>query len=134
VLQSRGGRAQAGIAAAMKPEGDNRLEAAGALDQPTQRSPEKLKPPEIVGQVDNPVLEAVRRLWWRAFDRLCGRLVLIRLSILDRIYGPELPTPADKIRDAGHERLVGAFPVVGEAIEPTRYDAGQNRDGYLGSP
>jgi len=32
---------------------------------------EKLRPPEIVGQVDNLVLEAVRRLWWRMFERVC---------------------------------------------------------------
>jgi len=52
----------------VKPEQDNRLEAAGALDQPTQRSLEKLQPPEIVRHVENPVLETVSRLWWRAFD------------------------------------------------------------------
>ena len=57
---------------------------------------EKLRPPEIVGQVDNLVLEAVRRLWWRMFERVCYCAVPIRLSIRDRIFGPDPPTPADR--------------------------------------
>jgi hypothetical protein len=36
-------------------------------------------------QVNNPMLETVRRLWWRTFDRLCYCVVLFRLAILDRI-------------------------------------------------
>jgi hypothetical protein len=47
-----------------------RLEAGGALSQPTQRYLEGLRPPEIVRQVENPALEAIRRLWWRALDRV----------------------------------------------------------------
>jgi len=83
--------------------------------------------------VDNPVLEAARRLWWRAIDRVCGFFVLIRLSILDRIWGPEPPTPADLEREADHERLVGTFPMTGETIEPRERRAGLNRDGQIGS-
>jgi hypothetical protein len=93
----------------MKQEQDDRLELGGVFSQPTQRSRERLQPPEIVGEVANPVLEAIRRLWWRAFDGVCNHFVLIRLSIHDRIHGPEPPTPADLKHEADHERLVRAF-------------------------
>ena len=109
------------MTAAMKPEQDDRLGAEIVLSQPTQRALERLKPSQIVGEVANPVLEEIRRLWWRAFDRVCGCLVLIRLSIHDRIFGPEPPTPDDVKRDADHERLIRAFPTAAEAIE--RQDA-----------
>jgi hypothetical protein len=49
----------------------------------------------------------MRRLWWRAFDRVCGWIVLTRLSTHDRIYGPEPPTLPDEKREADEERLVG---------------------------
>jgi hypothetical protein len=93
----------------MKPD-DDRLEAGGDLREPGEFYLERLQPPQIVGQLANPVLEAVRRLWSRAFDRVCGFIVLIRLWIFDRIHGPEPSTPADLQRDADHERLVRAFP------------------------
>jgi hypothetical protein len=93
----------------MKPEQEDGLGAGGFLDLPRECSVEGLQPPEIVGQVDNPVLEPIRRLWWRAFDRVCYCMVFIRLSIDDWIFRPEPPTPADLIRDADHERLVGVF-------------------------
>ena len=117
----------------MKPEQYDRLDARDVLSQSTQRYLEGLQSPEIVGQVDNPALEAIRRLWWRAFDRACYRIVLIRLSIFDRIFGPEPSAPADLKREADHERLVRVFPVAGEAIEPTKCHAPQNRDCELGS-
>jgi hypothetical protein len=101
----------------MKPERDDRLPAGGDFSQPRECNPERLQPPEIVGQIDNRVLETMRRLWWRGFDRVCYCIVLIRLSVCDRIYGPEPPTPADLKREADHERLVRAFPVVDETIE-----------------
>ena len=132
-MQPRCGRAQIGIAAEMKPERDYRLEAEGDLSQPGEFSLERLPPPAIVGQVDNPVLEAVRRLWWRAFDRVCGFFVVIRLLIQDCIHGPEPPTPADIQREADHERLVRTFSVAAEPIEPRKRSAGLNRDGDLGS-
>jgi hypothetical protein len=78
---------QIGIVAEMIPEQDDRLEAGGNLSKPGEFSLEELQPPEIVGQMANPVLERMRRLWWRVFDRVCGFFVLIRLSIRDR--GPE---------------------------------------------
>jgi hypothetical protein len=45
----------------------------------------------------------------------------MRVSILDRIFGPEPPTPADLQREADHEQLVRALPVAGEATEPTKH-------------
>jgi hypothetical protein len=45
----------------------------------------------------------------------------MRVSILDRIFGPEPPTPADLQREADHERLVGGFLAAGEATEPTKH-------------
>jgi hypothetical protein len=83
---------------------------------------------------DNRTLETIRRFWWRAFDRVCDCIVLIRLSIFGHIYGPEPPTPADEKREADHERLLMAFPAAAEAIEPVKYHAGQNQGGRLGSP
>jgi hypothetical protein len=85
----------------MKREQD-RFEMRGAVSQPTECSIDRLQPMEIVGQVDNPVLEAMRRLWWRAFDRLCYYVVFIRLSIHSRIYGPEPPTPGDLHRETDY--------------------------------
>jgi hypothetical protein len=116
----------------MKPEQDDRLEAGGDLGSPREFSVERLQQPEIVGHVDNPTLEAIRRLWWRSFDRVCGFFVPIRLSIHDRIYGPEPPTPADLQREADHERLLRVFPEMDETIKPTDYGV-QNRDGEIGS-
>jgi hypothetical protein len=113
----------------MKPEQDDRHEAGRVLDSPREFSFDGLGRPEIVGVVTNPALEAIRRLWWRAIDRVCGFFVLLRLSIFDRIYGPEPPTPADLQRDADHERSVRAFPTMGETIEPRKCHAGQNQDG-----
>jgi hypothetical protein len=117
VPQARGGRLQIGITAAMKPAKDDRLDARGFFSQPRECSAEGLRPPEIVGEVTNPALEAIRRFWWRAFDRVCDCIVLVRLSMHDWIYGPEPPTPADLEREADSERLVTALPVAGEAIE-----------------
>jgi hypothetical protein len=85
----------------MKVERHGWLGARGDLDEPREYSPERLRPPEIVGEVRNPVLEAIRRCWWRAFDRVCDYVILIRLSINDRIFfGPEPPPSADLSREA----------------------------------
>ncbi len=102
----------------MTPEPDDRLGARDVLSQPRECALERLKTPEIVGQGNNPVLETARRLWWRAFDRLCGCIEGMRLSIFDRIFGPEPPTFADLEPEADHERLVRASPVAGEAFDP----------------
>jgi hypothetical protein len=111
----------------MKPERFDRLEAGVDLGSRRGFSVERLQRPEIVGQVDNPVRETLRRLSWRNFDRVCGFFVLMRLSIHDRIHGPEPATPADFQRETDHERLVRAFPAAGKAIEPTKCHAGQDR-------
>jgi hypothetical protein len=51
----------------MKLEPDDHLEAGGDLSKPRESSLGTLQPPEIVGEVAKPVLEAIRRLWWRGF-------------------------------------------------------------------
>jgi hypothetical protein len=91
------GRPQIGIVAAMRPEQNHRLGARGVAEL------DELKSLEIVGEIDNPALEAVRRFWWRAFDRVCGCFVSLRLLLFDRINGPERHTPADLQREIDHE-------------------------------
>ena len=78
----------------MKPDQDDRLGERDFLDQSKERFLEGLQPPEIVGQMENPSLEAIRRLWWRAFDSVCYWTVLARLSIFECILGAEPPRPA----------------------------------------
>jgi hypothetical protein len=118
----------------MKPEQDDRLEAGGDFGKPGEFLLGQLQPAEIIGRVDNPVLETVRRLWWRALDRVCCCFALVRLSIHDRVHGSEPPAPADLKREADHKRLVRAFPEAGEAIGWTKSQAGQNRADEIGSP
>jgi hypothetical protein len=79
----------------MKPDRHDWLDMGGAPSQPIECSAESLRPPEIVGEIENPMLETMRRLWWRAFDRVSYWILFVRLSIHDRIYGPEPPTSAD---------------------------------------
>jgi hypothetical protein len=50
----------------MKPDRPDWFGLGGALSQPRECAPESLQPPEVVGEVPNPALEAVRRFWWRA--------------------------------------------------------------------
>ena len=78
----------------MKPKQNDGLGAGAFFDQPRECSLGGLQRPEIVGQMENPSLEAIRRLWWRALDRVYYWIVLIRLWIQDRLYGPEPPTLA----------------------------------------
>ena len=86
----------------MKLEQDDGLEVKDFLHQPSECSLGALQQPEIVGQMENRSLEAIRRLWWQACDRMCYCLVFIRLLIHDRIFGPEPPTLADLKREADH--------------------------------
>jgi hypothetical protein len=79
----------------MKPDRRDWFGVEGALSQPRECPAESLRPPEIVGEIENSVLEMFRGLWWRAFDRVSGCLVSFRLWLFDRIHGPEPPTPAD---------------------------------------
>jgi hypothetical protein len=63
----------------MKPDQNDRLEARGDLGKPGEFLLGTLQLPEIVGEVAKPVLEAIRRLWWRGFDRR-AREAVDRLS------------------------------------------------------
>jgi hypothetical protein len=49
-----------------------------------------------------------------------GFFVLLRLWIIDRIYGSEPPTSDDLQHEAHQERLVRAFPAMRETIEPRK--------------
>jgi hypothetical protein len=62
-----------------------------------------------------------------SFDRACDFFVVTRLSIFDRICGPEPPISADLKCEADHERLARAFPVAGGAIEPGECPTGQRK-------
>ena len=93
------GRRQVGITAAMKSEQDNRPGARGFFSHPRECSPERPQLPQIVGQIDNPVLEAIRRFSWRAFERVCDWFVVMRLSMHDRISGSQSSTPAELDRE-----------------------------------
>jgi hypothetical protein len=101
----------------VKSEQDDRLNARGFLNQPGERV---LEAPEIVGEVANPLLEAIRRLWWRGVDRVCYWIVQIRLSIHDRTRRSETPQPANLSREADHERSPRSPVAVAEVI-PTGY-------------
>jgi hypothetical protein len=62
------------------------------------------------------VLELTRRLahlFWEALDRVDYAVTLGRYWLIDRICGPEPSTPADKQREAKHEKLKRAFPMIG---------------------
>ena len=63
----------------MKPDLDGWF---GWVEQPRECFAEPLKPSEIVGEIDNRLLEGMRRLWWRAVDRLCGWFMSSRLWFL----------------------------------------------------
>jgi hypothetical protein len=52
-------------------------------------------------------------LFWEALDRVDYSITLVRCWAVGRIYGPEPPTPADKQREAEHERVRGALPMIG---------------------
>jgi hypothetical protein len=81
---------------------------------PEDRARETAQPQEIIGQVNNPVLKAVRRLCWRTLDRMQGFFVGVRLSIDDRSFGPEPETPVDLQLEQDRKRLVRALPTVDE--------------------
>jgi hypothetical protein len=52
------------------------------------------------------------RLLWEVLDRIDYAVALARCWAVDRIYGPEPPTSADKQREAKHGRLREAFTVI----------------------
>jgi len=51
-------------------------------------------------------------LFSRALDRLDYLITYARLRVLDWVYGPEPPTPADELRERERDRLRKAFPKV----------------------
>jgi hypothetical protein len=98
----------------MKPERDARTGAGAFLSQPDRLTHHAYSEPTW-----NSGARCSKRCvvsGGEAGDRVCDCIAIIRLSILDRIFGPEPPTPADLEREADHERLVGAFPAAGEAV------------------
>ena len=52
------------------------------------------------------------RLFWEALDGIDYAVTLARCWVVDLLYGPEPPTIADKQREAEHERLREASPVI----------------------
>jgi hypothetical protein len=52
------------------------------------------------------------RLFWEVLDRVDYAVTLARCWVVDRIYGPELPTPADMQREVEHEKLREASPTI----------------------
>jgi hypothetical protein len=52
------------------------------------------------------------RLFRRMLDAADYAIISVRLRLVDWIGGPELPTPADRQREAEHDRLQRAFPAI----------------------
>jgi hypothetical protein len=52
------------------------------------------------------------RLFWRLFEAVDYAIMSARLRLVDMIYGPEPPTPADRQREIEKERLQRAFPAI----------------------
>jgi hypothetical protein len=50
------------------------------------------------------------QLFWEGLDRVAYALTFALLWLIDLIHGPEAQTPADKQREADHERLREASP------------------------
>jgi hypothetical protein len=99
VPQARDGRLQIGVTDTMKPE---QLNWFGWVEQLRECFAEPLKPPEIVGEIDNRLLEGMRRLLWRPVDGLCGWFMSSRMSFFDRIHGLEPLTSAHLRRETNH--------------------------------
>jgi hypothetical protein len=58
------------------------------------------------------LISRLARLFREALDCVYYAVMLARCWAVDLVYGPEPPTPAVKKREADHERLQKAFPVV----------------------
>lgn len=52
------------------------------------------------------------KLFWQVIDRFEYAVTSMRLAIVDRVYGPDPPTQADRQREAEKERLQRAFPAI----------------------
>jgi hypothetical protein len=75
------------------------------------------------------------RFFLEALDRVDYAVTLSRCWAVDLIYGPEPPTPADRERDAEHERLRKAFPVIDLdgriAVDEERHERAQSMPNHL---
>jgi hypothetical protein len=52
------------------------------------------------------------RLFWVALDRLAYAVGVTRCRVVNLIYGPEPPTPADEKRDTDRKQLQKAFSSI----------------------
>jgi len=57
-------------------------------------------------------MSRLARLFREALDRVDYVVTVARLWLVDLIFGPEPPTPADKQRELDHDALRKAFPVI----------------------
>jgi hypothetical protein len=58
------------------------------------------------------LMSRLARLFWKAADRIDYAVMLARCWVVDLVLGPEPPTPVDERREADHERLRKAFPII----------------------
>jgi hypothetical protein len=95
----------------MKPDQNGWFGMGGALTQPKSCRAENLETLRSSVKWRTRCSKQCVALWWRAFDRICGCVMLIRLSIQDRIYGLSRPHPPTWNARPIKRRLVRAFPV-----------------------
>jgi hypothetical protein len=57
-------------------------------------------------------LSVLSELWSWAVDRIEYAITSARLTIVDKVCGPEPPTQADRQREAVKEELRRAFPAI----------------------
>jgi hypothetical protein len=81
------------------------------------------------------LISCVTRLFWEAVDRVDYAVTLARCWAVDRIYGPEPPSPADLKREAEHDELREAFPMIDLAgmIEVDREPRTHMESGAIGA-
>jgi len=68
------------------------------------------------------VFSQVARLFSGALDRADHAVMVGRCRVVDLIFGPEPPTPADEQREVEHERLQKAFSDMAFDETPTGVD------------
>ena|SRR5215472_11630004 len=71
----------------------------------------------------------VLRLFWEVFDAVAYAVTSARSRLVDRICGPEPPTPADHQREIEKERLQRAFSAI--VWEPRRESDVKDIQQYL---
>ena len=81
------------------------------LREPLARAPRRLgpvgSPRELVLEMTSgeTMINRVIRLFWKVLDRIDYAAGVARRWVVDLIYGPEPPTPADRRREADREQL-----------------------------